>query len=58
MTNNEFETIKKARKILRKWSKNETIKSDNKMYHSYLVTIYDELDMFVYYVKQEKLVKG
>jgi hypothetical protein len=58
MTKNEFQILKKARKTLRKLAKDETIKSSNKLYYSYIAETYDSLDMFVYYMKTEKLVKG
>ena len=59
MTKNEFEIIRKAHEILNKLTDDETIKSVDDFYWSYLNQAYDALSMLIYHIdnNKEQLVK-
>lgn len=59
MTKKEFKIIKKASKLLDRLSDDETIKSVDDYYWSYLNQAHDALSMLIYHIKnnKEKLLK-
>lgn len=59
MTNEEFEIIEKARKILDKLTDDQTINSVDSRYWSHLNQAYDGIAMLVHHINdnKEKLVK-